>query len=89
MATSPSTALSGIFANEIFSDDSLLVRVEYNAKHLPIYIGHAVPGTPSDEAKWRIKRLTYNGTDMTLREFADGNTSFHAVWDDILTLSYS
>ena len=52
-----------------------------------IYLGYAVPGTVTSEAKWKIKRIdTTNGVDIL---WADANAFYDNVFDDYLTISYS
>lgn len=58
----------------------------------PVYIGYAQsasPTTPTDEAIWKIVRLTYDGDNVEAIEYADGNSKFDNVWDDRATLDYS
>lgn len=58
----------------------------------PVYIGYTIPRsptTPTDEAIWKITRLTYSGANLVAQEWADGNTKFDNVWDDRATLDYS
>lgn len=53
-----------------------------------LYIGKAVPGILSSEAKWQIKRLVTSSTAVTTT-FADGNWNFDNIWDNRTSLSYS
>ena len=53
------------------------------------YHGWANPGTPTAEAKWRIRKLVYSGTFLTDILWVDGNQNFDNKWDDRTTLSYS
>lgn len=52
------------------------------------YLGHALPGTATSAASWRIIRYTFSGDDIG-GAYADGNASFDNVWDDRASLSYS
>lgn|SRR3990167_3648376 len=63
-------------------------RIDYTGSVLT-YIGHAVPGTATAAASWKIKKLVYSGTDLIGILYADGNTNFDNVWDDRASLSYS
>ena len=48
------------------------------------YIGEALPGTATTAAKWRVKRITVDGSTTTI-EFAlnaDDIADFDQVWDD-------
>lgn len=53
------------------------------------YIGDASPGTPTSSAKWRIKKLTYLGNNVTATTWAKGNALFDKVWDNMTTYTYS
>lgn len=53
-----------------------------------IYIGEALPGTATSEAKWRIKRVDQKAGDDYDIIWADGTAELTKVWDDRLTLSY-
>lgn len=62
----------------------------FNAAGLPVYIGHAAPGTATSAALWRIQKLSYDASNrLTTIEWADGNGEFDNIWDDRATLSYS
>jgi hypothetical protein len=62
---------------------------EYNGDGNPIYIGEASPGSAKGDAKWRIRKLTYSGTNITDIQWADGDTNYNNVWNDRVSLSYS
>lgn len=53
-----------------------------------IYIGEALPGTETSEAKWRIKRVDQQAGDDYEIIWADGTAEFTKIWDDRLTLTY-
>ena len=57
-----------------------------------IYIGEALPGTLTSEAKWRIQFVNFTKTgqleDVSIT-WADGNALFDNIWNDRLSLSYS
>jgi len=52
------------------------------------YVGEALPGTATTEAKWRIKRIETVGEDFNIL-WADGDANFNNVWDDRATFTYS
>ena len=52
------------------------------------YIGYAYPGSGTDEAVWKIKKVD-DTTAVTKVTWADGDTEYNNVWDDIASLSYS
>lgn len=68
---------------------ALIQRMDYNASNLPIYIGLAIPTSLSSAAVWQIRRLTYTGNNVTLIEFADGDTEFNNIWDNRVSLNFS
>jgi len=47
----------------------------------PVYIGWATPGVQDTDAKWKIRKLTYN-TDGSLSQiqFANGDVGFQQIW---------
>jgi len=51
------------------------------------YVGDAVPGTATNEAKWRIMKI--DKTTGTVITWADGNGEFDNIWDNRESLSYS
>ncbi len=63
-------------------------RGEYVANQL-IYKGFARPGTATSEAKWQIAKITYDGTDITEVNWAQGSSEFNYVYDDRATYTYS
>lgn len=52
------------------------------------YIGEALPGTNTDQPKWRIKRIEEVGNDYNIL-WADGTAEFDKIWDDRVTFTYS
>ncbi len=52
------------------------------------YIGKAEPGTSTSSANWLISKVTISGT-VTSSLYADGVSTFTAVWNDRASLSYS
>jgi len=66
------------------------VRIEYDANSNPIYLGEAGVGVATSEAKWRIRKLTYDANSNLLSiTWANGNTKYTNVWDDRAILTYS
>lgn len=53
------------------------------------YLGHAVPGTATSAATWRIQKLTFGAGGDVSTQWADGNSNFDNVWDNRASLSYS
>lgn len=52
------------------------------------YYGQAEPGTRDGEAKWMIRRYTYQGINETGRRYPNGDTSNIYVWNDRETYTY-
>ena len=55
----------------------------------PVYVGWADPGVDTSEAKWRIFKMTYSGSNVTAVQFAGGSIRFNKVWDSRTTYVYS
>jgi hypothetical protein len=53
-----------------------------------IYIGEALPGTDTTEAKWRIKRIQEVGDDYNIL-WANGTAEFDKIWNNRAAFSYS
>jgi hypothetical protein len=57
-----------------------------------LYVGEALPGTLTSEAKWRIQFVDFTKSgsleDISIT-WADGNALFDNIWDNRLGLSYS
>ena len=69
---------------QMFLPDALATRIDEGATYT--YIGHALPGTATSAAYWRIQRLT-NANDTIV--FADGDGNFNNIWDDRAALTYT
>lgn len=52
------------------------------------YVGEALPGTTTSEAKWRIKRIEEIGDDYNIL-WASGTAEFDKIWDNRASFSYS
>ena len=53
-----------------------------------IYIGEALPGSATSDAKWRIKRVDQQAGDDYNIIWAESSADFDKIWDDRLTLTY-
>lgn len=53
------------------------------------YIGMALPGTGKGEAKWQIKKLTYDGNKITDIKFAGGSDAFNKIFNNRTSYDYS
>jgi len=56
---------------------------------LPEYVGMSVPGTAKSEAKWQIKKLSYNGSLTTDVQYAGGSDAFDKIWNNRADYDYS
>lgn len=74
--------------NIIQGDKPKTIKIDYDGSN-PIYVGEADPGTATSSAGWRIKKLTYSGSNVTDVQWADGDLAEDNVWDDRAALSYS
>lgn len=75
-----------MFATKSYDYSSpFTMAVAYNASDLPEYIGEAEPGTAKSAASWRIKKITYSGTNATDTQWASGNRNMDKVWDNRAT----
>jgi len=53
------------------------------------YVGLTSPGTLTSEAKWRIKKLFYDGTKVIDIKWASGNAEFDKIWTSRTSYNYS
>lgn len=65
------------------ADESILV----DSVGSDIYIGYALPGTLTSEAKWKIKRV--NTTNPISIFWADSSTLYNKKWSDRATYTYA
>ena len=62
--------------------------LDYAGGTSPIYIGWATPGVPTSAAKWKIRKLTYDGNgNVTQIQYANGDVGFTQIWDNRATSS--
>ena len=47
-----------------------------------VEVGHAVIGSATSAASWRIKRLDESGDPELIIKWADGDSSFDNIWDN-------
>lgn len=64
-------------------DETILV----DSAGADIYIGYALPGTLTSEAKWKIKRV--NTANPISIFWADSSTLYNKTWDDRSTFNYA
>lgn len=79
--------------HEIYSKRSFYTpfatQFEYSGDN-PIYIGLAQPGAATSDNVWQIRKLTFDGSgNVTVIQYANGNSSFSNIWDNRGSLSYS
>jgi len=69
--------------------DKYTLAIEYDDSNNLVYIGEATPGSPQDEAVWRIRKITHTGSNPTGIEWAGGTTEFNKIWDERTDYEYS
>lgn len=74
---------------EVVREEQFTQALAYTAGGLTEYVGEAFPGTAASSAGWRIKKLTYSGTNVTDVKWASGTSKFDKVWDDRASYVYS
>lgn len=56
--------------------------IENDDSGRPIYIGYAQAGSSKADARWQIRKCTYDGNGyLTDIQFANGTALFDKVWD--------
>lgn len=70
------------------ADKGLTMAIEYSGNN-PIYVGEAAPGTPKSSSAWRIKKITWSGSNPTDIQWADGTAEFTKEWDERSNYTYS
>lgn len=63
--------------------------ITYNGSNLPEYIAEAEPGTASSAIGWRIKKITYSGTNATNVQWARGNRLMDKIADNYASYTYT
>ncbi len=61
--------------------------IEYSGEN-PVYIGEAKAGTLKAGIGWRVKKLTYDGSNVTDVNYADDSINFDKIWDDRADYEY-
>lgn len=55
----------------------------------PVYIGWAATGAATSEAKWLIRKFTYDSSNrVTNIQYANKAVTFKSVWDDRSSLVF-
>lgn len=79
------SAIGGINIPE--PNPNYAVRIDTTTTASTVYIGKAKVGSSDADAVWQIAKLdTSTGLSKT---WADGNTHFDNIWNDIATITYS
>jgi hypothetical protein len=69
--------------------DFLTQRIAYNSNGLAEYLGYANPGSIEGSAVWMIKKLVYDGNNVTQILFCDGDSNFDNTWTNYDQISHS
>ena len=76
---------------EVYSrDKGFDMMISYDASNRTEYVGLAVCGSATSDAKWSIYRLKYDTTSggVSIRRYADSTDDFTKVWDDRASYTY-
>ena len=63
-------------------------KIDYSGGSNPIYVGESMPGSSPASSKWKIYKLTYSGTNVVIKAWANGSKKFDKIWDDRATYTY-
>lgn len=74
----------------LLGGDNLQQLFDYDVSGNLIYQGWSQPGQATSASTWRLKKLTYNGSNqLTNIQYASGSPSFTFVWDNRTSYTYS
>ena len=76
-------------ANGNNTNSQYIVSQSYGSNGLIEFVGRTLPNTGKGEAKWQIKKLTYDGRKITDIQYAGGTNAFNQIWNNRASLSYS
>ena len=65
----------------------LAARIDWATESV-CYVGWAPPGSATDAACWRVKKIELSGDDVSVT-WSDGDAQYDNVWDNRASLSYS
>jgi len=72
--------------NEIYDDGIDIIRADGQ----PTYIGRAAPGYGTDEAKWQVAKLFFDGDgNMIKKIYANGDPGFVHIYTGYAGFTYS
>lgn len=79
-----------VYAREAGFTQKLAYVAAGNGQGQIEYQGLAYPGAATSEARWQIKKFTYDSNNrMTDIQWAGGTDSYTSIWDNRAALSYS
>ena len=67
---------------------NLAFQQDFNGGNQPIYVGEAEPGTLTSAPSWRIKKMTYVDSKLTVIQWADEG-KFTQIYDNRGSLTYA
>ena len=71
-------------------DTTLTQAMENNSMGMALYVGETQPGNAKGSALWRIKKITYDGSNfVTDIQWASGVNTFTKEWDERASYYYS
>lgn len=89
-STSLRGAINIVRSTTIDTDERrFTTRIEYDGSNNPIYVGEAEAGSGESDEKWRIKKLTYSGSNVTQIDWCGGSEGFKHKWSERTSYSYS
>lgn len=63
--------------------------LDYQGGSLVVYVGWSTPGVATSDAKWKIRKFTYDGNNnVTQIRYAGKDVGFNQIWDNRTTLTY-
>ena len=62
-------------------------KVEVDDAGTYVYVGYAIPGSPTSSAVWKIKRI--KTTNVVEILYADGDAAYNNIWNDRSSLTYN
>jgi len=71
-----------------FTRDDLQTLVDYAGGANIVYLGRARPGTAKSDVGWQIRKFTYDGGNVIITQFADGDNDYSKMWSDRATYAY-
>src|SRR4051812_10907076 len=86
----PSATAGGQASLKRWATGTLTRRFDYDGANNLVYYGEAANGAATSVNVWRVRKLSYDGSNnVTAIQWSGGTDGFNQVWDDRASLSYS